>query len=68
MSKRLPNTDLHILEAYIRVVLERCKAGACTIVEAKDDLMHPLTAMMCGGEEFIPYMKMKLDEWKNYNA
>jgi hypothetical protein len=66
MADRLSDTDHHVLEAYIRVVLERCKSGTSTIVEAQEDIMHPLKALLNhdGGQEFIPYMKMKLHEWK----
>ena len=70
MAGELSKTDYHVLEAYIRVVLERCKDGTSTIVEAQADIMHPLTALIDhdGGVEYIPYMKRTLAEWKSTDA
>lgn len=68
---KMSDDDYKILNAYMRKVLVRAGVEGDALVEATEDIMHPLTALVDTGEdsqEFIPYMRMKLGQWVGPNA
>ena len=64
MSERLSKGDYDVLDRYMRAVLKRHGEGKSDLVEAHEDIMHPLTAWdKRNAQEFIPYMKLMLEKW-----
>jgi hypothetical protein len=63
--KRESDEEYRNVEAYIDAVLQRF-AHRRDLTEAREDLMHPLTALINGNEgEFLPYMTRALEESKD---
>ena len=66
MERKMSDDDYFTLDAFIKAVLERVKAGDSDVVAAHEDIMHPLTARDRGNAtQFAPWMKARLEEWKN---
>jgi hypothetical protein len=62
---KLSDDDYGTLEHYIHMVLRRFRDNKCELPEAYADIMHPLTAWDKGNkQEFVPYMKMKMGQWR----
>jgi hypothetical protein len=65
----LSDPDYYTFEKFVGVVLKRAKDGKCTLSEAREDIMHPFSALDKGNAtEFIPWMQMMLDGWEDENA
>ncbi len=61
----MSKASYNVLDTYVRAVLKRAGLKGDAFDDALADLMHPLTAWDNGNEqEFIPYMKLMLKEWK----
>lgn len=71
MPRKISDDDYKMLDLYVRTVLRRSGVSEHSMTDAVEELMHPLTALIDGGQdsqEFIPYMKMMLAKWKGKNA
>jgi len=65
MSEQLSKDDYQTLDSFIRTVLERVEAGDSDPDDAHDDIMHALAAWDHGDtQEFVPWMKTMLEQWK----
>jgi hypothetical protein len=54
----MSDADYDTLEKFIQTVLRRVAEGKATILDAEQDVMHPLTAWDHGNaQEFAPWMK-----------
>lgn len=62
----MSDEEYHTLDAFIKAALERVSAGKSDAGSTHADIMHPLTAWDRGNAtEFEPWMKARLEEWKN---
>jgi len=66
---RMSDADYETLEKFIQTVLRRVVEQKATVLEAEQDIMHPLTAWDQGNDqEFIPWMKTAMNGWSQDDA
>lgn len=65
LPNKLSDRDYNVLERYVEAVLRRHRDGTTNANQAREAMMHPLTAFIDekGPQEFIPYMESHLAEW-----
>ncbi|KAB0676722.1 hypothetical protein [Aureimonas leprariae] len=64
MTTKVSAEEYETLEAYVSTVLSLHRKGEFEATWALSALMHPLTALIDGNpQEFIPYMRLKLEQW-----
>jgi len=62
-------SDYETLEKFIQTVLRRLAEGKTDALQANEDIMHPLTAWDRGNaQEFIPWIKLRMDDWEEDDA
>jgi hypothetical protein len=65
----IPDNDYNVLDQYVKAVVRRHKENGDD-TDAIEAIMHPLAAALFRNtdQEFIPYMKSRLSQWKSKNA
>lgn len=66
---RMSESDYLILEKFVQTAIRRVCEGKADIMSTQEDVMYALTAWDHGNiREFVPWMRLRLNNWADEDA